>query len=113
MKTIQLIEFLSTSSDLRDVLSDEEIIALVPFLDVETISAGSVIRSEGAPECSLLIVVSGEIRLSHNDTELNKLNSSPPLHFEFPQRATGRTTCNTVRVRRSPRREWWSFKVPG
>ena len=75
MKTIQLIEFLSTSSDLRDVLSDEEIIALVPFLDVETISAGSVIRSEGAPECSLLIVVSGEIRLSHNDTELNKLNS--------------------------------------
>ena len=75
MKTIELIEFLSNSSDLRDVLSDEEIIALVPFLDVETISAGSVIRNEGAPECSLLIVVSGEIRLSHNDTELNKLNS--------------------------------------
>ncbi len=73
MKAIQLIEFLSTNSDLRHVLNDDEIIALVPHLGIETISAGTILREEGAPECSLLIVVSGEVRLSHDDTELNKL----------------------------------------
>ena len=74
MKAIQLIEFLSTSSDLRHVLNDDEIISLVPHLDIETISAGTILRDEGAPECSLLIIVSGEVRLSHTDTEVNKLN---------------------------------------
>lgn len=74
MKTIQLIEFLSTRSDLKEVLNDEEIIALAGHLDLETISTGTVVRSEGAPECSLLIVIDGEVRLSHDDTELNKLS---------------------------------------
>ena len=73
MKAIQLIEFLSTSSDLRHVLNDDEIISLVQHLGIETISAGTTLRDEGAPECSLLIIVSGEVRLSLTDTEVNKL----------------------------------------
>ena len=42
MKEIQLIEFLSMSSDLRHVLNDDEIISLVPHLGIETISAGTI-----------------------------------------------------------------------
>jgi methylglyoxal synthase len=74
MKTIQLIEFLSTSSDLSDVLSDEEIIAFAPNLGLKTVSADTVLRKEGEPDCSLLIVVSGEVRLSHDGNEITKLH---------------------------------------
>ena len=44
MKTIQLIEFLSTSSDLSDVLSNEEVIAFAPNLGLKTVSADTVLR---------------------------------------------------------------------
>ena len=74
MKPIQLIEFLSTNSDLTKVLNDDDIIALVPHLGIETIPADTILRKEGEPECSLLIVVSGEIRLSHDGTEIDKLH---------------------------------------
>ncbi|WP_353616585.1 cyclic nucleotide-binding domain-containing protein [Synechococcus sp. A15-24] len=33
-----------------------------------------VLRPEGEPDCSLLIVVSGEVRLSHDGTEIDKLH---------------------------------------
>ena len=46
----------------------------MPHLGIETISAGTVLRDEGDLECSLLIVVSGEVRLSHAENELNKLS---------------------------------------
>ena len=46
----------------------------MPHLGFETISAGTVLRDEGDPQCSLLIVVSREVRLSHADNELNKLS---------------------------------------
>lgn len=74
MIAIQLIEFLSKSSELRHVLNDDEIIAPVPHHGIEMISAGSILRDEGAPGRSLLIIISGEVRLTHTDTEVNKLN---------------------------------------
>ena len=74
MKSVQLIEFLSTKSDLNKVLNDDEIITLVPHLGIETIPADTVLRQEGEPDCSLLIVVSGEVRLSHDGTEIEKVH---------------------------------------
>lgn len=74
MKSVQLIEFLSTKSDLNKVLNDDEIITLVPHLGIETIPADTVLRHEGEPDCSLLIVVSGEVRLSHDGTEIEKVH---------------------------------------
>ena len=103
MKEIQLIEFLSTSSDLRHVLNDDEIISLVPHLGIETISAGTILRDEGAPECSLLIIVSGEVRLSYTDTEVNKLNpgqsSAKVLSQKRNQLGESRGTVDSVIAR--------------
>ena len=44
MKSVRLIEFLSTKSVLTDVLSDEDIIALFPYLRIETVDADTVLR---------------------------------------------------------------------
>lgn len=74
MKSVRLIEFLSTKSVLTDVLSDEDIIALFPYLRIETVDADTVLRQEGEPDCSLHIVVSGEVRLSHDGTEIEKVH---------------------------------------
>ena len=60
MKTIQLIEFLSTSSDLSDVLSDEEIIAFAPNLGLETVSADTVSR----PRFGAKAMISSSLRTS-------------------------------------------------
>ena len=73
MQTIELIEFLCSNGDLREKFSDDEIISLAKHLHIETVESGTVIRSQGAPECTLMIVIKGEVNLCIAGTELEKL----------------------------------------
>ena len=73
MQTIQLIEFLCSNDELRKNFSDDEIISLAKHLKIDSIKSGTVIRSQGAPECTLMIIIKGEVDLSNEGTELEKL----------------------------------------
>ena len=73
MQTIQLIEFLSSNRELRENFNDDEIISLARHLKIDTVESGTVIRRPGEPECTLMIVIKGEVDLSSDGTELEKL----------------------------------------
>ena len=75
MQTIQLIEFLYSNGDLRENFNDDEIISLAKHLNINSVESGTVIRSQGAPDCTLMIVITGEVILSTDGIEIDKLGA--------------------------------------
>ncbi|MEB3253668.1 MAG: methylglyoxal synthase [Synechococcus sp.] len=73
MNKIQILEFLSQSTELSSILNEDEIIGLASHFDLEQIDAKTTIRDEGTPNCSLWLVIEGEVRQSHQGVELKKI----------------------------------------
>ena len=73
MDTAALTQFLSTKSRLAKHFSRDEITELSEQLIFENYEEGSILMKEGEPACSLMLLISGEIRLTHVDTELSIL----------------------------------------
>ena len=69
MDTAALTQFLSTTSKLAEHFSPSEIAGLSEQLSFESYEAGTVLMKEGEPACSLLLLISGEIRLTHDQIE--------------------------------------------
>ena len=73
MDKAALTEFLLTKSMLATHFSSAEISGLSEQLSFENHEAGKQLMKEGEPTCSLLLLITGEIRLTHEDIELKWL----------------------------------------
>ena len=65
METAELASILISDSKLGTHFSSEVITSLAENLALEEYPKDTALMKEGEPACSLLIVISGEVRLSH------------------------------------------------
>ncbi|WP_071991421.1 methylglyoxal synthase [Synechococcus sp. CC9616] len=75
MGTDELTEFLMANSVLPENFSKEEIAAFAEQLNVEEYPAGETLMREGTPACSLMLLISGEVRRMLGDVELDLLHA--------------------------------------
>lgn len=73
MNTIDLSKFIISNSALGEAFTQDEIASLSEHLRLEEYPQDTSLMKEGEPACSLLIVISGEVRLCHEDIELDLL----------------------------------------
>lgn len=71
MGTEDLTNFLIASSELPKTFSEDEIAALAAQLHVEEHPAGELLMKESTPACSLMLLLSGEVRRMLADVELD------------------------------------------
>ena len=75
MGTDELTDFMMATSVLPKSFSREEISALAGLLQIEEYPAGEILIQEGTPACSLMLLISGEVRRMLGDVELNLLHA--------------------------------------
>ena len=75
MGTDELTDFLMANSVLPGNFAREEIAVLAAQLNVEEYPAGETLIKEGTPACSLMLLISGEVRRMLGDVELNLLHA--------------------------------------
>ena len=75
MGSDELTDFLMANSVLPQNFAREEIAALAAQLNVEEYPAGETLMREGTPACSLMLLISGEVRRMLGDVELNLLHA--------------------------------------
>ena len=75
MGTDELTDFMMAKSVLPKSFSREEISALAGLLQIEEYPAGEILIREGTPACSLMLLISGEVRRMLGDVELNLLHA--------------------------------------
>ena len=104
MDTAALTQFLSTTSKLAEHFSPSEIAGLSEQLSFESYEAGTVLMKEGEPACSLLLLISGEIRLTHDQIELRLLQPGEffgeSLFTEEGSRFANATSTSPVTIAR-------------
>jgi methylglyoxal synthase len=104
MDTAALTQFLSTTSKLTEHFSPSEIAGLSEQLSFESYEAGTVLMKEGEPACSLLLLISGDIRLTHDQIELRLLQPGEffgeSLFTEEGSRFANATSTSPVTIAR-------------
>ena len=104
MDTAALTQFLSTTSKLAEHFSPSEIAGLSEQLSFESYEAGTVLMKEGEPACSLLLLISGDIRLTHDQIELRLLQPGEffgeSLFTEEGSRFANATSTSPVTIAR-------------
>ena len=104
MDTAALTQFLSTNSKLSEHFSRQEILGLAEQLSFESYEPGTVLMKEGEPACSLLLLISGDIRLTHDQIELRMLQPGDffgeSLFTEEGSRFANATSTSPVKIAR-------------